>query len=457
LVGFTILLLKIYVQIKTKIMKTNRREFIKKTTVTGLGVGTFPTILKASSSSANDKVIVGLIGCKGMGFNDLKAFLSQPGIECSSLCDVDNNILNERAVETEKITGEKPALYKDYRKLLEQKDIDVVIVGTPDHWHCLQMVHACEAGKDVYCEKPLGNSIEECNVMIKAARRYDKIVQVGQWQRSDPHWLDSVIYLREGHIGRIRSVKAWSNVGWKGSIPVFPDEPVPAGVDYDLWLGPAPERPFNKNRFHFTFRWYWDYAGGLMTDWGVHLLDYALFGMNEYVPKSIMATGGKYAFPDDAMETPDTLTAVYDFGDFGLMWEHTIGIYGANYGRGHGVAFVGEHGTLVVDRQGWEVIPETRGFGVKEGLKAVPLQKSTGQGLNLHVANFIDCIKTRKKPNCDIEIGAHIARFAHLGNISYRLGRRLYWDGENQQFVNDTEADAFAKVNYRVPWVIPKM
>ncbi|MCK5469427.1 MAG: Gfo/Idh/MocA family oxidoreductase [Cyclobacteriaceae bacterium] len=438
-------------------MKTNRREFIKKTTVTGLGVGTFPTILKAGSSSANDKVVVGLIGCKGMGFNDLKALLAQPGVECSSLCDVDSTILNERAAETEKITGNKPVLYKDYRKMLEQKDIDVVIVGTPDHWHCLQMVHACEAGKDVYCEKPLGNSIEECNVMIKAARRFDKVVQVGQWQRSDPHWQDSVKYLREGHIGRIRSVKAWSNVGWKGSIPVLPDEPVPAGVDYDMWLGPAPKRPFNKNRFHFTFRWYWDYAGGLMTDWGVHLLDYALFGMNEYIPKSIMATGGKYAFPDDAMETPDTLMAVYDFGNFGLLWEHTIGIYGANFGRGHGVAFVGEYGTLVVDRQGWEVIPETRGFGVKEGLEAVPLQKSTGQGLSLHVANFIDCIKTRKKPNCDIEIGAHIARFAHLGNISYRLGRRLYWDGENQQFVNDTQADTFAKVNYREPWVLPKL
>lgn len=438
-------------------MKTNRRNFIIKSTVTGLGIGAFPTILKADKISANDKVVVGLIGCKGMGFNDLKAFLSQPGVECSALCDVDSNILSARAAETEKITGKKPTLFKDYRKLLEQKDIDAVIVGTPDHWHCLQMVNACEAGKDVYCEKPLGNSIEECNVMINAARRYNKVVQVGQWQRSDPHWQDSVKYLREGHIGRIRSVKAWSNVGWKGSIPVLPDEPVPKGVDYDMWLGPAPKRPFNKNRFHFTFRWYWDYAGGLMTDWGVHLLDYALFGMNEYVPKSIMATGGKYAFPDDAMETPDTLMAVYDFGDFGLLWEHTIGIYGANYGRGHGVAFVGEHGTLVVDRQGWEVIPESSGYGVKEGLEAVPLQKGTGQGLNLHVANFIDCVKTREKPNCDIEIGAHIARFAHLGNIAYRLGRRLYWDGEKQQFVNDTEADAFAKVNYRKPWELPKV
>lgn len=422
----------------------------------GLGIGAFPIILKASKISANDTVVVGLIGCKGMGFSNLKAFLNQPGVECGALCDVDVNVLNERAAETEKITGKKPVLYNDFRKLLEQKDIDAVIVATPDHWHCLQMVYACEAGKDVYCEKPLANTIEECNVMVDAAQYYNKVVQVGQWQRSDPHWKDSVQYLHDGHIGRIRSVKAWSNVGWKGSIPVLPDEPVPAGVDYDMWLGPAPKKPFNMNRFHFTFRWYWDYAGGLMTDWGVHLLDYALFGMNQYVPKSIMATGGKYAFPDDAMETPDTMTTVYDFGDFSLLWEHTIGIYGANR-SGHGVAFVGEYGTLFVDRSGWQVIPETSGFGVKEGLQAVPLQKSTGKGLDLHIANFIDCIKSRNKPNCDIEIGAHIARFAHLGNIAYRLGRKMNWDAENQSFVKDKDANALVKAKYRSPWKLPKI
>jgi len=438
-------------------MNQDRRNFIKKSALFGLGVGAFPTILKAGAFSANEKIVVGLIGCKGMGFSNLNAFLSKPGVECAALCDVDSNVLNERAAEIEKMTGKKPALFGDYRKLLQQKDIDAVIVGTPDHWHCLQMIDACEAGKDVYCEKPLANTIEECNLMVAAAKRYNRVVQVGQWQRSDPHWQDAVNYIHEGHIGRVRTVKAWSNVGWKGSIPVVPDEPVPAGVDYDMWLGPAPKRPFNRNRFHFTFRWFWDYAGGLMTDWGVHLLDYALFGMNQYVPKSIMATGGKYAFPDDAMETPDTMTAVYDFGDFGLIWEHTVGIYGATYGRSHGVAFIGEHGTLVVSREGWEMIPETSGFGVKEGLEAVPLRKGTGKGLDLHVANFLDCIKTRKKPNCDIEIGAHIARFAHLGNIAYRLGRKLYWDGDNQQFIKDKEADKMAKANYRDPWKLPKV
>ncbi len=436
-------------------MEINRRNFIRGGAAAIAGVTAFPTILRAGAVPASDKQVVGLIGCNGMGFSDLSAFLNQPGVECAAICDVDRNVLEKRAAEVEKKTGKKPVLMGDFRKLLEMKDIDAVIVGTPDHWHCLPMVYACEAGKDVYCEKPLGNSIAECNIMVKAARKYNRVVQVGQWQRSDPHWLSAVQYVQSGSLGRIRSVRAWSYVGWKGSIPKVPDEPVPAGVDYDMWLGPAEKRPFNKNRFHFTFRWFWDYAGGLMTDWGVHLLDYALFGMNQYVPKSVMATGGKYAFPDDAMETPDTMMTMYDFGGFGVLWDHTIGIYGANFGRGHGVAFVGEMGTLVVDRSGWEVIPETTSTSAKKDFVVPEKGKSTGKGLDLHVQNFIQCIKTREKPNCDIEIGAHIARIAHLGNISYRLGRKVFWNPEKQEFTGDAKANELIRPEYRAPWKLP--
>ena len=437
-------------------MNSNRRSFIKTTALATSVFGVFPTILRAGS--ANEKIVVGLVGCNGMGFSDLTAFLKQANVECAAICDVDRNVLEKSAAEVEKIQGKKPILYNDFRKLLENKDIDAVINGTPDHWHALVGIYAMQAGKDLYTEKPLANSIQECNLMVAAQKRYNKVVQVGQWQRSDPHWKAAVEYLHAGNIGRIRSVRAWSYVGWKGSIPVLPDSDVPAGVNYDFWLGPAPKRPFNQNRFHFTFRWYWDYAGGLLADWGVHLLDYALFGMNSYVPKSVMATGGKYAFPDDAMETPDTCMAVYDFGDFGVLWDHTIGIYGANYGnRGHGVAFVGEWGTLVVDRNGWEVLPETTSTSAKKDFVLKPLQKGTGQGLDLHVANFIDCIKTRNKPNCDIEIGAHIARISHLGNISYRLGRKVFWDSDKQEFINDKEANDMVNAHYRVPWELPKV
>lgn len=436
---------------------SDRRTFLKNASLATAGLAAFPTFLRGNGVAPSDQITVGLIGCKGQGWSNLQAFLKQPGVVCAALCDVDRNVLQERAAGVEKIAGYRPTLYSDFRKLLEQKDIDAVIVATPDHWHCLPMVYACQVGKDVFCEKPLANTIEECNVMVKATQRYNRVVQVNQWQRSDPHWKDAVEYVHGGTLGRVRSVRAWSYVGWKGSIPVVPDAPVPEGVDYDMWLGPAPLRPFNQNRFHFTFRWYWDYAGGLMTDWGVHLLDYALFGMNQYVPQSVMATGGKYAYPDDAMETPDTLMAMYDFGDFGLLWDHTIGIYGANYGRGHGVAFIGEYGTLVVDRSGWEVLPETQSVSAKKDFVKPPFHKSTGKGLDLHVQNFLECMKTREKPACDIETGAHIARIAHLGNISFRLGRKVFWDHDKQQFIKDKEANELVSAHYRKPWTLPRI
>jgi predicted dehydrogenase len=317
------------------------------------------------------------------------------------------------------------------------------------------MVEACEAGKDVYVEKPIANSIEECNIMLRAQQKYNRVVQVGQWQRSDPHWQTAVDFVHTGKLGKIRTVKAWAYLGWKGELPVVPDETVPDGVDYDFWLGPAPYRStFNIHRFHFNFRWFYDYAGGLMADWGVHLLDYALYGMNEYVPSSIISSGGKYAYPDDAREWPDTQYTVYEFEDWGLLWEGAIGKGIGCYGREHGVAFLGQNGTLVVDRQGWEVIPE-----VSEGtpkMEAVPLQKKGGaSGLSLHVDNFLDCVRTRETPKASIEIGAHIARFSHLGNIALRTGRKIYWDPAKQQFINDEESNEYVKARYRAPWKVP--
>lgn len=439
-------------------MTNNRRTFLRQSATVATAMSVFPTLMNAGCVSANDRIVVGLIGCNGQGFVNLKTFLAQPNVECAALCDVDQNVLNQRAAEVEKMTGKKPMLFSDFRKLLDQKDINAVIVGTPDHWHCIPMIYAAEAGKDVYCEKPLGYTIEECNLMVKAAKRYNTVVQVGQWQRSDPHWLNAVKYIQSGNLGRVRSVRAWSYVGWKKSIPVVADSPVPSGVDYNMWLGPRPDKAFNSNRFHASWRWFWDYGGGVMTDWGVHLLDYALFGMNQYVPKSVSSTGGKYAFPTDAMETPDTMMAMYDFSDFAVLWDHTIGIYGAQFKRrGHGVAFVGEYGTLIVDRNGWEVMAENKSTSAKAGFTDLPEQKGTGKGLDLHVANFIDCMKTRSKPNCDIETGAHIARFSQMGNIALRLGRKVNWDPEKQEFLNDPEANALTKTEYRTPWELPRV
>ena len=433
---------------------TSRRTFLKSSGTAAAGITLVSSLSSTvASCAASNKVNVGLVGCNGMGFGDLTVFLKNPQVECIALCDIDEEVLNRRAADVEKIRGKKPAnLYKDWRKLIDNKDIDVVIIGTPDHWHCLIMIAACEAGKDVYCEKPLGNSIEECNLMVKAAQKYKSVVQVGQWQRSDPHWLSAVDFIRSGKLGKIRLVRVSSYQGWCPSIPVLADEPVPAGVDYDMWLGPATSRPFNRNRFHFTFRWFWDYAGGLMTDWGVHLLDYALYGMDVTTPKSIMAMGGKYGYPNDACETPDSLQTIYEFDGFNVMWDHAIGINDGGYGRSHGLGFVGENGTLVVDRGGWEVIPEV--VDGKKRMEPVPLVKGTGEGLTNHVKNFLECRKSRNpNTNASVEIGAHIAKFSHLGNIAYRSGKKLIWDGT--RFTNDEEVNKYLIPSYREPWKLP--
>ena len=433
---------------------TSRRKFLKNSAIAAAGLSIAPAFSGTIKGiPASDRINIGLIGCNGQGFSNLSAFLRHPEVECLALCDIDESVLNRRASNVEKIRGNKPAnLYRDWRKLIDNKDINLVIVGTPDHWHCIQMVAACEAGKDVYCEKPIGRTIEECNLMVKAAAKYKSIVQVGQWQRSDPHWQDAVNFINSGKLGKIRLVRVFSYQGWCPSIPVLADEPVPAGVDYDMWLGPAPRRPFNRNRFHFTFRWFWDYAGGLMTDWGVHLLDYALFGMNVTAPKSIMAMGGKYGYPDDACETPDSLQTIYEFNGFNVLWDHAIGIDDGAYGRNHGLGFVGENGTLVVDRGGWEVIPEKVNNKIR--MEAVPLKKGTNEGLKNHVKNHLDCIKSRNpNTNASIEIGAHIAKFSALGNIAYRTGKKLVWDGK--KFTNDTEANSYLIPDYRDPWKLP--
>lgn len=444
-------------------MNKSRRKFLSDSgkIITGLSAASLvpgKTFSILSGGSPNEKIVVGLIGCKGMGWSNLDRFLNIENVECAALCDIDENVLEERAAELYQRTGKRARLYRDYRDLLDNRDIDAVIIATPDHWHCLQTVHACEAGKDIYVEKPVGKDTAECEVMVQAARRYNRVVQAGQWQRSGQHWIDAVNFLQTGALGNIRVTKSWAYQGWMGSIPVQPDGPVPEGVDYDMWLGPAPQRPFNPNRFHFNFRWYWDYAGGLMTDWGVHLVDIILFGMNVDAPNTVMSTGGKYGYPDDAMETPDTLQAIYEYDDFSMIWEHAAGIDGGPYGRNHGVAFIGNNGTLVIDRSGWEVVSETEQD--EEGtqrdiIRDVATTESDGNDLLNHVKNFIDCIKTREKPNCDIEIASNTAIVCNLGNIAFRTGERLEWNHENKRITNVEHANDYLKTEYRSPWNFP--
>lgn len=446
--------------------KNSRRTFIKNSSlaITGLGMTNYMSAQTFASLQQkigpNDQINFGVIGCKGMGWSDMKAHLKIPEVNCIALADIDQNVLNQRAANVKELRNKTQKLYTDYRKMLENKDIDAIIVGTPDHWHCLNMVDACEAGKHVYQEKPIANSIEECNVMVKAAKKYNRIVQVGQWQRSGSQYDEAIKYVQSGKLGNIRLVKCWSYQGWMKPVPVVPDSAPPEGVDYKMWLGPAPQRPFNKNRFHFNFRWFWDYAGGLMTDWGVHEIDIALYAMNVKAPKSIIASGGKFAYPNDASETPDTLQTVYEFEDFNLLWEHATGINGGNYGKTEGIAFIGNNGTLVVNRQGWEVIPETQD---KDGQKVLKTEKvdfipGKNNALEVHAQNFVNAIKGETTNlNCGIETGSIAAINAHMGNIAYKTGEKIYWDATKEQFTNNDKANKLIKANYHNGWELPKV
>lgn len=377
---------------------------------------------------------IAVIGAKGMGWSNTRAAMKIPGVNLVAICDVDQSVINDKMAELQKqgINTGNISTGGDYRRLLDNKDIDIIIVGTPDHWHALQTIHALEAGKHVYVEKPVGNSIGECAAMVKAQQRYGKLVQAGQWQRSQQHFKDAVEFVHSGQLGMIRTVKVWCYQGWMRPQPVVPDSAPPAGVDYKTWLGPAPLRPFNTSRFHFHFRWFWDYAGGLMTDWGVHLLDYALLGMKAEVPKTIAALGGRFAYPELYEETPDTLTTLYEFDGFNMVWDSAMGIDNGSYGRNHGIAFIGNNGTLVLDRGGWEVLEEKQ--SKNKVLK--PLVKSSDNGLEKHWVNFTDAIRNNQPDNlhCPLAAAAHVANVAQMGNIAYRSGQKLSWDKEKSRF-----------------------
>lgn len=403
----------------------------------------------------SDQLNIGAIGIKGMGWSNVSAALKVPGVNIVALCDIDKNVIDQRLNDLTKmnIDVSKIKVYGDYRKLLDQKDVDAVIVGTPDHWHALIMMHACEAGKDVYVEKPVGNSIGECRAMVKAQQKYNRVVQCGQWQRSQQHFKDAVDFVHSGKLGNIRTVKVWCYLDWKQPLTVKPNGPVPAGVDYKTWLGPAPSRPFNENRFHFTFRWFWDYAGGLMTDWGVHLLDYALIGMKDPTPKSIATVGGKFAKPDSADETPDTLMALYEFDRFNIIWDHALGIGNGDYGRDHGIAFIGNAGTLVLNRGGWEVLEEKK----NENKVIMPFVKQSDNGLNKHWENFVSVVKSRRLSdlNCPIQAGAHVATIAQMGNIAYRSGQKLVWNEYAGKFADENINKKYFMKEYHNGYKLP--
>jgi predicted dehydrogenase len=413
--------------------------------------------------SANDKINIGVIGCNGMGWSNTNSLLKINEVELVAICDVDSTVISKRLEDYAKLRKNVPKKYTDYRQLLNDKNIDAVVIGTPDHWHCRMMVDAVKAGKHVYVEKPVANSIAEANIMVAAQEKTGKIVQAGQWQRSGPHYRKAFEIVRSGVLGKIRLVKVWAYQGWMKPVPVLPDTAPPANVNYDMWLGPAPKRPFNPNRFHFNFRWFWDYAGGLMTDWGVHEIDIALYAMGADAPISVMSTGGKLAYPDDASETPDTLQAIFQYKDFNMLWEHATGIDNGPYGRREGIAFIGNNGTLVVDRGGYEVLVERQAEGYSSSgpakMEMIEAYKKPNElnYLDLHTQNFIDAIKKNDQSslNTPIKSGSVAAINAQMGNIAYRTGTKVFWDPQTGKFKDNDDANRLIKPSYHNGWELP--
>lgn len=438
-------------------MNIKRRDFLRTTAVgaAGLGLMSVPSVSAFGKGILSGNTVnVALIGVRSMGWANLRDFLKVPGVVCTALCDVDQNELRRRTKDLTDMGLQAPKHYGDYRKLLEDKSIDAVIIGTPDHWHCLQTVDSLLAGKHVYVEKPLANSLAEIDIMLKAARKTGKHVQVGQQQRSGIHWKAAIDLVQSGKLGKIRQVKYWANFMYgAGQVPV-PDGPAPEGVDYNTWLGPAPLKPFNKNRFHGSWRMFRDYGGGLMSDWGVHLIDMGLWAMNvTKAPLSVSASGGNFANRDRALEFPDTHYVHYDMGDYMMSWEHNGGVQTGPWGRNYGVAFIGTNGTLVADRSNWEVFPEWGGDAFK--MEEIPMMKSDDSDHLRHVENFVDVVRNGGSLNAEIEIGYRAALYAHLGNIAYFTGEKLAYDPVKMKFTGSGSAGKLVKPVYRAPYKFP--
>ena len=442
----------------------SRRNFLKSSAGLAAAAGGSAVPATAASSSrvlgANDRIRVGLIGCGGMGQADLRDFLKTNEVECVALCDVDKAQIDKTREEVVERADQKAEfLTQDFRRVIDRNDIDAVIVATPDDWHAIPTIMACKAGKDVYVEKPLALTVPEGRVMVDTARREKRVVQMGTQQRSAEHYTDAVEYVQSGKLGQIRLVRTWVYLDWKGETPVRADSAPPEGVDYDMWLGPAPKRPFNENRFHFAFRWFWDYSGGLMTDWGAHMIDIANWAMRIKAPTSAVSIGGKFGYPDDGAQTPDTQQVLWQYPNFSMIWEHALGVGRGPEAREHGVQFHGNDGVLVIDRSGWEVYPETDQLDFKKfktfKSTGMPRQQVRTEKLDYHlthVENFLDCMRTREKPRSDIEIGHDSMIACHLGNLAFRLGRRVEWDIDNERPVNDPDADKLFRREYRKPW-----
>jgi len=432
-----------------------RRSFMKKIgAASALATGSFMN-WNPRALGANDKVVMGLIGGRNQGRNDALGAIAH-GAEFKTFCDVDQAILDKINPELEKAQGKAPGTTKEFQRVLDDKDIDAVLIATPDHWHARIGILACQAGKDIYIEKPLTQSIHDGQMVRDAVRKYQRVAQVGTQNRSAPNFQSAIEFLKTGKLGKVCEINTWE-CQLRKTIGNPPDSDPPPTVDYDVWLGPAPKRPFNVNRFHYNWRFFWDYGNSEIGNQGVHMLDVALWGIQTLrggiansLPTRVSGNSGIY-WLKDAKEVPDTQVITYEYGDFMLTWE--LRSFAAHHpidGHREGIAFVGFDGTLVLTHQGWDVYFQDGSNGPSESAKDV---RESG----LHEKNFLDCVRSRQTPNADIEIGRLSTTVCHLGNICTHLRRDVTFDPKTETFGNDKQANAYLSREHRKPYVLPKV
>jgi predicted dehydrogenase len=443
-----------------------RRSFVAGTTAA------IATAAAAQSAvAANEKINVGFIGYGLIGKRHVLDFRDQPDVNITAVAECHEGRLNE----ARSLIGGSVKAYRDFRQLLDDKNVDAVVISTPDHWHALMTMLACAAGKDVYVEKPLTLFPREGRWMTDVAKKHKRIVQVGTQQRSGPHYSRARELIQSGHIGKVVSVRMQS---YRNIMPGFgspPDSPPPPDLDWNMFLGPAPQRPYNANRGLYHFRWFWDYSGGQMTNLGQHSLDIVDWFLGPLALKSVASFGGRFALADSG-ETPDTQDAIFDFPGFTALWSHREAAQGEP--AGSSFVFYGTKGSLSISRSGFAITPDrvirpenavpqfTEGGqpvgGVarsREPMEArlwtSAMTDQSGNQLDQfrrHVRNFLECIRSRQQPISDLESGHRVATLCHLANLSLRLGHSLHWDAKAETIAGDAEAARLLDRPYRAPW-----
>lgn len=406
--------------------------------------------LTARAASASDSIVLGVMGVHGRGKQLAEVFAQNPDVRIAYICDPDQRVWGPCVDVVTRLNGVTPRAICDFREILEDKAVDGLVIAAPDHWHALATIHACQAGKHVYVEKPISHNLVEGRRMVEAARKNRRVVQVGTQRRSSSTLAEMVDYVRAGKIGKVSFCRTWIT-SQRPNIGFAADEPAPAGVEYDLWLGPAPKRTFNKNHFHYNWHWLWQYGTGELGNNGIHAVDVARWALDIGYPRSVVSSGGKFVFDDD-QATPDTQLVCFEYPDLILTWEHRIwsphGVEIHNWK--FGIAFYGDKGTVLTDGETWKVCE------LGDEPKRVASKPSRNDGV--HQRNWLDCIKSGRLPNADIEIGHVSTALCHLGNIAQRVGRRIHWDGAKETFAKpDPDAAALLSREYRSPWELPRV